>query len=168
MKVFCPYCTREITAGGGHCPSCGTVYDLDTVNVLKMLAEEAPEQFPEERRTQVRTSKVDKLALSGSPSSPDLHLQTPENISLGGVFIKTDAPLEKGARFCLRVCLPDQVADLDVDCEVVWSQKKGDSAGSGAAGPAGMGVRFLDLSPEDMKRIVNILGRSLESRNTFL
>lgn len=168
MKLCCPYCTREIPAGSGQCPSCGTVYDLDTVNVLKMLAEEAPEGFPEERRTQVRTAKVDKVALSTPHSFPDLHLETPENISLGGIFIKTDAPLRKGERFHLRLCLPDQAHDVEILCEVTWSQREGDPAASGGGGPSGMGVRFVTSTPEDVKKIVRILSRSLDSQSTFL
>lgn len=164
MKVYCPYCTREITSGGGNCPSCGSVYDLDTLGVLKMLAEEKGEDYPEERRTQVRTRTVDMLELSPAASSPDLQVQTPENISLGGLFIRTDTPRQPGERFCLRVCLPDELNDLEVQCEVVWRQSKKE----GAEAPSGMGVRFLDLSPDDMKRLVRILSRSVENRSTFL
>jgi uncharacterized protein (TIGR02266 family) len=144
------------------------VYDLDTVSLLKMLADEAPEEFPDERRTQVRTTKVDKVALSTPRSYPDFHLQTPENISLGGLFIKTDAPLKKGERFYLRLCLPEQAHDLEILCEVTWSQREGDPAASGGTGPSGMGVRFLIPTQEDMKKIVGILSRSLDSQNTFL
>jgi uncharacterized protein (TIGR02266 family) len=168
MKLCCPYCTREIPAGSGQCSSCGTVYDLDTVNVLKLLAEEAPEEYPDERRTQVRTAKVDKVALSTPHSLPGLHLETPENISLGGLFIKTDTPLKKGERFHLRLCLPDQTHDVEILCEVTWSQREGDPAASGGTGPSGMGVRFVTSTQEDVNKIVRILSRSLDSRNTFL
>lgn len=168
MKVFCPYCTREIPAGGGHCPSCGSVYDLDTLGVLKMLAEEEGKEYPEERRTQVRTTKVEKLELSASPSPPDPHTQSPENISLGGLFIRTDTPLKKGERFHLRLFLTEEASDLEILCEVMWSQTGKDLAASGETGPAGMGVRFLNPTQEDIKRIIGILSRSLDNQTTFL
>lgn len=68
------------------------------------------------------------------------------NISAKGLFIRTDSPLEKGDSFILKLQLPDMAEPLIIPSQVAWSRKKCEQA---EAGPAGMGVRFGEMSPKD-------------------
>jgi len=68
------------------------------------------------------------------------------NIGMGGLFIKTNNPLKKGETFQMKLSLPDIKDPLNIRCEVVWSREK---ASEGGKEPAGMGVKFLEMSPKD-------------------
>lgn len=72
------------------------------------------------------------------------------NISCGGVFIATVNPREPGDQFDLHMTLPaSEPITLQCRCEVVWKRhfKRG-----GKYVP-GMGLRFLDLTPESTARL---------------
>ena len=56
----------------------------------------------------------------------------------------------------LKVFLPDKGEELDVMGEVTWSSTKG-TAMPERNYPAGMGVKFLNLSTEGIKRIISVL-----------
>ncbi len=67
------------------------------------------------------------------------------NISCGGLFIATVSPREPGDRFDLQVTLPASAGfTLSCRCEVVWKRH----FEQGQKFEPGMGLRFLDLSPE--------------------
>lgn len=63
------------------------------------------------------------------------------NMSVGGMFIQTDHPLEPGTRFRLRFKIPDHEELIETTGEVRWA------VGADAAGKMtpGMGIRFEDL-----------------------
>lgn len=67
------------------------------------------------------------------------------NIGEGGLFIKTDRPLNEGDHFMLKVKLPYVADPLNIESEVVW--KRNEPAGNDK--PAGMGVKFLSMSEKD-------------------
>ncbi len=75
------------------------------------------------------------------------------NISIGGMFIKTDKPLAVGTRFRLRFKLPDDDEPIDTVAEVRWVLPPEE------AGPmaAGMGICFEDLSAGDRKKVEKLL-----------
>ncbi len=64
------------------------------------------------------------------------------NISAGGMFIETKNPVATGTHLKMRFNLEDDGPTIIVDGEVRF-----------AVGKIGMGVRFLDLSLADQKRI---------------
>jgi type IV pilus assembly protein PilZ len=68
------------------------------------------------------------------------------NVSLGGLFIKTENPLPKEEKFQLKLQLPDIPEPMMIQCQVAWSRRPG---GQGEAGPAGMGIMFMEMSPKD-------------------
>ncbi len=64
-----------------------------------------------------------------------------ENISKGGVFIKTSLPLEIGERVRLRLQLPDGDAPFALDGIVKWVSTLRDRESH----PPGMGIEFVDF-----------------------
>ena len=67
------------------------------------------------------------------------------NISQGGLFIKTQKPLEKGEDFLLKLTLPGITNTLNIKCNVRWVRK----IQLDVHRPSGMGVQFCKMSPED-------------------
>jgi uncharacterized protein (TIGR02266 family) len=66
-----------------------------------------------------------------------------ENISLGGICIRTSALEEIGASVELMITFPDQDEVLAIHGEVVWANSEP---------PRDMGIRFVDL--DDQRRAV--------------
>jgi uncharacterized protein (TIGR02266 family) len=69
-----------------------------------------------------------------------------QNISAGGVFIATHHIRKIGDRITLKFSLPGSDAPLAVETEVRWIREN--SALHRVDGASGMGVRFINLSPE--------------------
>ena len=74
-----------------------------------------------------------------------------ENLSNGGAFIVTSAPLDTGDEMVLKLHLPDGREELDLDCQVVWNNQYGDETRNLRPG---MGVKFINLKPEEQRRIL--------------
>lgn len=72
------------------------------------------------------------------------------NISGGGVFIRTNEPLDLEEEFYLKLHIPDGEEPVEVLCKVVWSNKYGKETDDL---PRGMGVKFIKIHPQDKKRI---------------
>jgi len=69
-----------------------------------------------------------------------------QNISSGGLFIATNAIRKIGDRITLQFSLPGTAEPLAVETEVRWIREN--SALSRVDGATGMGVRFVNLSPQ--------------------
>jgi uncharacterized protein (TIGR02266 family) len=72
-----------------------------------------------------------------------------KNLSKGGAFILTSQPMELEDRFPLKLFLRDGGGPAEVDCKVIWTKKYGVRNKL----RKGMGVKFLNLQPQDQKRI---------------
>ena len=81
------------------------------------------------------------------------------NISEGGVYLETDRPLPMGTRFELSINIADRGERVQLQVEVVWVNAH-PSPSSGLE--PGVGVAWLDLSPEDKARIKAIVHRALD------
>ena len=75
------------------------------------------------------------------------------NISIGGLFIQTQDPLEVGTLFRIRFRIPGDPEPVETDAEVCWILRPEDA---GALQP-GMGVRFASLKEEDRARVEDLL-----------
>jgi uncharacterized protein (TIGR02266 family) len=75
------------------------------------------------------------------------------NLSIGGMFIETDEPLAMGVRFRLRFSVPDRKVPIDTVAVVRWSQP----ASKASPMAPGMGVRFEELSRDDMAAVQAML-----------
>ena len=149
MKLFCPYCTKEINQDTLQCPFCGTSYASETIQLLTEIVKVAAEEDVSERRQFVRIPKKFKLVYSTSKAFVESYLS---NIGQGGIFVPTNAPLERGTQCNVKILLPDGKEEIEVFCEVVWQQKEEVVTPEGKS-LAGMGVKFLNLSPEGKERI---------------
>jgi uncharacterized protein (TIGR02266 family) len=78
------------------------------------------------------------------------------NISSSGLFIKTQNPLGEGEHFLLKLQLPDIPEPMRISCEVVWSREHPEA---GDRMPAGMGVRFVEMSRKDRETLNAFLSR---------
>ncbi len=74
------------------------------------------------------------------------------NISEMGIFVATQEPLEVGTRLTLRFAMPGQESPFILLGQVAWVNPI--RLLSDNPNP-GMGIRFVDLSPESRERIIN-------------
>lgn len=79
-------------------------------------------------------------------SDVETFLGLSRDISVGGMFIKTDVPFAEGSSLKLRFNLNDGGPIVIVTCEVRYVVKG-----------IGIGLRFLDLLPQDRQRIANFV-----------
>jgi CRP/FNR family transcriptional regulator, cyclic AMP receptor protein len=69
------------------------------------------------------------------------------DVSVGGLFIKTENPLPPGHIFHLKLQIPDVVDPLEIKCEVMWARKREDTTTIDK--PPGMGVKFTEIAEKD-------------------
>jgi uncharacterized protein (TIGR02266 family) len=74
-----------------------------------------------------------------------------QNISTGGLFIATHQIRNVGDRVRLKFTLPGAGRTVECDTEVRWIREN--SSLHRTDGASGMGVRFLNLSPQDSTAI---------------
>ncbi|MBC8434076.1 cyclic nucleotide-binding domain-containing protein [Desulfobacula sp.] len=80
-----------------------------------------------------------------------------EDISTGGMFIKTTKPLAKGEQFILKLKLPDASETIKINCEVSWNRTE---TSDPVKQPLGMGINFIKISPKDHHRLKKELIKS--------
>lgn len=80
----------------------------------------------------------------------DDSFDSPDSLLSGGVFIRTENPLDLGEQFPLKLHLTDGKGPIAVDCKVIWTNKYGYET---KALRRGMGVKFLNLEPKVQRRV---------------
>jgi uncharacterized protein (TIGR02266 family) len=78
------------------------------------------------------------------------------NASGGGVFIATAKPFEIGDTISFSLSFPGVLVPIDCRGEVRWRRRAEEASGEL---PAGVGVEFTFDSPEEARRIGNLLDR---------
>lgn len=76
------------------------------------------------------------------------------NLNSGGLFIRTEIPLKQGEEFFLKLQLPTLSEPIGIKCKVIWEQTKDEKTD---APPAGMGVRFLEMTKKDNQALKQYL-----------
>jgi len=71
------------------------------------------------------------------------------DISLGGLYVKTDEPLDMGQTFSLKLHIPGLPEPMEIECEVAWARKK--TKATQSDDPPGMGVKFMGLGEADSR-----------------
>jgi type IV pilus assembly protein PilZ len=77
-----------------------------------------------------------------------------QNISEMGIFIRTDHPSTVGTRLRLRFNVESEEEPLTLDGEVTWINPL---RASGDNLNPGMGVRFMELSPDKREQVVSLV-----------
>jgi uncharacterized protein (TIGR02266 family) len=77
------------------------------------------------------------------------------DLSTGGLYLKTEQPLEVDVNLTLRFSLPDLQRLVTCKARVAWVNDK--EAPRKPEFPPGMGVQFVDMSLEDVKSIRRFL-----------
>jgi len=157
MNLICPFCTKEIAPEEIQCPWCNTTYSLGTLLLLRKIGREAPSGDANELRKETRIPKTLRITYSTRSGNVGVVIS---NLSVGGLFIKTNDPLNKGEQTDLVIFLPDRKKKLEVSGRVVWASREERETPDGKLA-AGMGVKFLDLSYEDIERIINVLSDTI-------
>ena len=103
------------------------------------------------RRKDPRVQKTLSLTFK---SEAGLSKAFSEDISIGGMFIRTNKPLTMGEVFTLKMKLPSIEEPLTVGCEVAWVRQEDKAT---ASLPAGMGVKFIQISDADHHRLKQVL-----------
>ncbi len=73
------------------------------------------------------------------------------DLSMGGLYMKTDFPLPVDESLTIRFSLPDQKGMVSCKARVAWVNAKDNPRKPDL--PSGMGIQFVDLSLEDMKSL---------------
>jgi uncharacterized protein (TIGR02266 family) len=104
----------------------------------------AAEQTALTQQADERVTKMLKVDLEGEP------LAISQDLGDGGVFIRTPNPLDLGEEFLLKLHLAEGEKPVEVGCKVIWTNKYGKESRTLRRG---MGVKFLNLSPEIQSRV---------------
>ena len=79
-----------------------------------------------------------------------------QDLSGGGLFVATTCICPIGARVQLKMKLPTLAEPIDAVTEVRWVRHR-DVPGGG--GKAGIGLQFLQMSPQAKKAVMEFLGK---------
>ena len=100
---------------------------------------------PSDRRTHERVRLTTAVRVR---SASNFYTGLAGDVSAGGVFLATTGLLPIATSIDLEFTLPDGGAPIRVVAEVRWTRASGTGGG-----PAGMGMRFVDLPAEAADRI---------------
>lgn len=115
--------------------------------------ERAQPRRPEER-AQIRVDykqAVDYDISIDLHSAHNFYTGLTQNIGTGGLFIATTNPRPIGATLLVRFSLPGRNEAIHVVTQVRWLRER--SSSHADAGSPGMGLMFMDLSPEATRAI---------------
>jgi uncharacterized protein (TIGR02266 family) len=122
----------------------------------------APPPFPKPNQSYVRAAERYDLEVKVDlESDHNFYTGLTQNISAGGLFIATHALKKIGDRITLKFSLPGNAEPVSVETEVRWIREN--TALMRADGGTGMGVRFINLSPEASAAI----DKFLQSRDSL-
>lgn len=82
---------------------------------------------------------------------------TARNLSRGGIFVESEAPVASGTEVALEFALPDLPLRLAPTAQVIWLRARNDIS------PPGMGLRFLALDGHSARQIDSYVYERAES-----
>ena len=77
------------------------------------------------------------------------------NVSNGGLFVKADDPLPLDSPVNLKLTLPGESEEMQIQGRVVWNNPKGRKDSF----PKGMGIQFVEIKPEHAEKINEFVKR---------
>jgi uncharacterized protein (TIGR02266 family) len=89
----------------------------------------------------------------------DSYTESTMSLSMGGLYVKTDRPLQVGTLFRVDFCLPGFDHPFKVRGQVIWKKEIPDTNG-----PPGMGIKFYDVHEDDKRALIQYLANSQLTR----
>lgn len=117
--------------------------DLEGINEALPFGKGMRRGRREDRVTKMLRVESEEESLGASP-----------DLGEGGVFIRTPNPLDLGEQFLLKLHLPGEEEPTEVTCKVIWTNKYGKETRNLRRG---MGVKFLNLTPNVQKKVEEYL-----------
>src|SRR6185312_8852010 len=102
---------------------------------------------PEDQRVDPRFPMVLRVDF---PDRKEL-LDATENLSTGGVFVRSDRTFNAGEKVTLQLSFPGLLEPVKIEGEVAWQRQAGVNA------PAGVGVRVREEDRAKLKQLVDAL-----------
>ena len=109
----------------------------------------------EEKRRHPRIAISWQASIETSDQTDTVQIK---DISLGGAFVVCSEPLALNTKFNIRLRIPNQ-EPLRLNAEVVWSNK---NMSADRVVNRGMGIRFIENTENDRRRLNEALEASLE------
>lgn len=75
------------------------------------------------------------------------------NLSVSGLFIKTETVLPVDTELALSIRLPEDLEIMDIAGKVVWGKQ------ASKVSPAGIGIEFVSISSKDRRKIHSFIER---------
>jgi uncharacterized protein (TIGR02266 family) len=104
----------------------------------------------EQGKEKRRDPRVPLVLRVDYPGAPQVVRDATENLSAGGLFIRTDRELREGDRVPLQISFPDLLDPIEVEVEVVRHRPAGES------GPAGVAVKIPVDRTDDRHKLARI------------
>jgi len=104
-----------------------------------------------------RDPRVPLILRIDYPASADVARDVSENLSAGGLFIRSDRVLAAGERVPLQLSFPSLLDPFEIEVEVVWCR------GAGPEGPAGVAVRLPEGREADRSKLSALVTRWLSA-----
>ena len=109
----------------------------------------------EEKRRHPRIAISWQASIETSDQTDNAQIK---DISLGGAFVVCSEPLSLNAMFKISIRIPNQ-KPLRLKAEVVWSNR---NMSAERVVNRGMGIRFIDNTEKDRRRLNEVLAATLE------
>ena len=93
-----------------------------------------------------RSPRLDVVLKVRFETKEDFQEALIHNISQMGVYLVTDTPFDVAYQFLIEINLPNNKGELKGTCEVIWVNQI-----ETKDYPKGMGVRFVELAPQDQE-----------------
>src|SRR5262245_28749358 len=111
----------------------------------------------DEKRNHPRAKVLSMTVRYKSATVDDFVEHHSDNVSRGGIFIKTTSPFPPGTLLKFEIRIADDEAVLAGVGRVVW---KRDEPGDDEDEPAGMGVKFIKLDEKSRALIARLVDRA--------
>jgi len=94
----------------------------------------------------------------------DSSLGFADDLTPGGVFIRTPNPMELGEQFLLKLHMSDGAGPIEMACKVIWTNKYGKESQHLRRG---MGVKFLNIADDLQKRVEEFIKAQRRKEPSF-
>ncbi len=126
------------------------------MNLIESMSD-TPHNAPELVKLEAKRIPVDSQVVLKFDHFGGFFIDYAANLSLKGIFIKTDDPKPAGSIFIFEIWLGDERRLVHGIGEVVWVRR----AEEGINRPTGMGIRYLKLDDESRQVIHRIIEEQL-------